>query len=41
MITLKRLILAITKNRKMNHNVEKVEEVKRELRKEPHIPSLF
>jgi hypothetical protein len=25
----------------MNHNVEKVKEVKGELRKKPHIPSLF
>jgi hypothetical protein len=38
MITLKRLIWAITKDRKMNRNVEKV---KRKARKKPHIPSLF
>jgi hypothetical protein len=34
----KHLIWAITKDRKMDH---KVEEVKRKLRKKPHIPSLF
>jgi hypothetical protein len=40
-IRLKCPIWAITKDRKMNHNVEKAEEVKRKLGKSPHIPSLF